>query len=154
MLKNKKIKYIMFTLLVFLSNTALVFADDKVQLANEYIMCGDNSIPAPIAPITRMVVLLLELAVPLLIIVLGSLDFLKAVVAADQDKIKKTQNQFFTRLKAGAIFFFVVLVVKFAVSLVADASEGQSISNCIDCLINDEAKCGPITTDSPFLSDK
>lgn len=146
--KNKLVKYLMFTFAIFLSNILIVNA-----AGNEYISCGDNSIPAPIAPITRTIVLMLEIILPLAIIIVGSLDFFKAVAAADQEKIKKNQNQFINRLKAGAIFFFVIVVVRFAVSIVADQTDQQSLTNCIDCLINDETKCGPITTDNPFIDD-
>lgn len=146
MKKNKLVRYLTFAFVIFLSNVLIVNAGE-----NEYISCGDNSIPAPIAPITRTIVLMLEIILPLAIIIVGSLDFFKAVAAADQEKIKKNQNQFISRLKAGAIFFFVIAVVRFAVSIVADQTDQQSLTNCIDCLINDETKCGPITTDNPFI---
>lgn len=149
MKKNKLFRYLAFTFVIFLSNILIVNASE-----NEYISCGDNSIPAPIAPITRTIVIMLEIILPLAIILVGSLDFFKAVAAADQEKIKKNQNQFLNRLKAGVIFFFVIVVVRFAVSIVADQTEEQSITNCIDCLINDETKCGPLTTDNPFLDDE
>lgn len=148
MKKNNVLKYLIFASLLFLANANVVSA------VNEYIVCGDNSIPAPVPPITRVIVLVLQIVLPLVIIIMGSVDFLKAVVAADQDKIKKTQNQFIKRLGAGAIFFFVIVVVKFAISLTADSSqEAQSIWKCVDCMIGDEASCGPVTTDNPFLND-
>lgn len=146
MKKNKITKTFLIALGVFFSNTLIANA-----AGNEYIACGSNSIPAPIAPIIRTIVLLLQIVLPLVIIVVGSLDFFKAVAAADQEKIKKNQNQFLSRLKAGAIFFFVVVVIKFAISIVADQTDNASISNCIDCLINDETKCGEITTNNPFI---
>lgn len=146
MKKNKIVKSFLIALGVFFSNALIVNAE-----GNEYIACGSNSIPAPLAPIVRTIVLLLQIVLPLAIIIIGSLDFFKAVIAADQEKIKKNQHQFLSRLKAGAIFFFVVVVIKFTISIVADQTDNESISNCIDCLINDETKCGEITTNNPFI---
>ena len=148
MRRNKILKYMLCALMLFMTNFNMVFA-----VGNEYIKCGDNSIPAPIPPITRVVVLLLQIALPLVIIIMGSLDFLKAVIAADQDKIKKNQAQFFNRLKAGGIFFFVVVFVRLAVSLVSDANnkENAGIMECLDCLINNEEACGEITENNPFI---
>lgn len=148
MRKNKVLKYMLCALMLFMTNFNMVFA-----IGNEYIKCGDNSIPAPIPPITRVIVLLLQIILPLAIIIMGSLDFLKAVIAADQDKIKKSQSQFFNRLKAGGIFFFVVVFVRFSVSLVSDNNkkENAGIMECLDCLINDESACGEVTENNPFI---
>ena len=82
---------------------------------------------------------------------MGSLDFLKATIAGDSDKMKKNQKQFVTRLIAGAITFFVFVVVKFVVSMVADANNSVSFTTCLDCLINDEGSCDTVPI-SPFES--
>jgi hypothetical protein len=83
---------------------------------------------------------------------MGSLDFLKATIAGDSDKMKKNQKQFVTRLIAGAITFFVFVVVKFVVSMVADTNNSVSFTTCLDCLINDEGSCDTVAT-SPFKSN-
>lgn len=146
MKKNKIIKYVAFAFMMFLANTLVAFAEQ-----NQYIECGDNSIPAGLAPVTRITVLMLQIILPIAIIIVGSLDFLKAVIAGDQEGVKKNEKQFLNRLKYGAIFFFVIVIIKFVVSFVADADEEKNISKCIDCMINDESSCGSVTTDNPFI---
>ena len=93
----------------------------------------------------------IAIIIPIGIIVMGSLDFLKATIAGDSDKMKKNQKQFVTRLIAGAITFFVFVVVKFVVSMVADTNNSVSFTTCLDCLINDEGSCDTVAT-SPFES--
>ena len=51
-------------------------------------------------------------------------------------EIKKGQNIFIKRLIAAAIVFFVVTIVNFLVSIVAKTSDAESISSCIDKIID------------------
>ena len=144
----KKIKYILFGIMTMLISMPTVFAEDYTQ----YIACGDSSIPAPIPAITRVIVLILQVLIPIIIIIMGSIDLMKAV-AADPEKIKNGQKQFFKRLTAAAIFFLVITITKFVVSIAADAGE-SSIADCVDCMISDAEKCGEITADGPFDTSK
>ena len=57
----------------------------------EWIICGKVAFPSFIAPITRTIVSLFQVVVPLIIIILGSLDYMKAVTASE-DKIKAHQK--------------------------------------------------------------
>ena len=62
-------------------------------------------------------------------------DLGKAVIAQKEDEIKKGQSTFIKRLIAAAFVFFVVVIVKLLVSLLADNS-GAGISGCIDEVLN------------------
>lgn len=164
-MKKSKLKYIVCAfLIVFMVGLVTTFVNITVVSAApstsenkeydeklEYLKCGDNYLPAPIAPVTRVSILLLQIFLPLAIILIGSMDFLKAVIAADQEKIKKNQHQFLNRLKAGLIFFFIITGFKFIVSLVADNSD--NVLDCVDCLISDKESCGEITKENPYLSN-
>lgn len=153
-MKNNKIKKILFyvftiCLTLFIGSNSVLAAGNT---ATTYIQCGSSTFPAPVATIIRTVILLLQIIIPIGIIVMGSLDFLKATIAGDSDKMKKNQKQFVTRLIAGAITFFVFVVVKFVVSMVADTNNSVSFTTCLDCLINDEGSCDTVAT-SPFKSN-
>lgn len=153
-MKRKSLEYIKSFFMMMsvgittvLLSMPLVYAAEKLQ----YLKCGDNFIPAPIAPITRVLTLLLQILLPLVIILVGNMDFLKAVIASDQEKIKKNQRQFFNRLKAALIFFLVITVFKFVIQLVADTKEdSDDFIKCVDCLISDESSCDETTDESPF----
>lgn len=150
-MKNNRIKkvfYYAFTICVmlFVGSNNVLAADTT---ATSYVQCGDNTFPAPVATIIRTVILLLQIVIPIGIVIMGSLDFLKATIAGDTDKMKKNQKQFVSRLIAGAIAFFVFVVVKFVVSMVADSNNSASFTSCLDCLINDEGSCDTVA-ESPF----
>ena len=108
----KKLK--IFLVIITLSISFSLFTDSKINLAgidgkNEFIYCGNVRVPAPIAPVLRTSVLLLQIIVPLGLIIIGSLDFAKAVTAFDEKDIKKHQAKFFKRLISGGLVFFVIV---------------------------------------------
>lgn len=96
--------------------------------------CGFD-IPDQLAEVISLIIMLIQYAVPLLLIVFGMLDLGKAVIASKEDEIKKGQQMFIKRLIAAVIVFFVVAVVKLVVSLAAGEEDKESIRNCIDGLV-------------------
>ena len=99
-------------------------------------------IPSQIAYIIALITKVIQVFVPILLIVWGMLDLGKAVMAQKEDEIKKGQNIFIKRLIAAAIVFFVVTIVNFLVSIVAKASDAESISGCIDKILDcDNPEC-------------
>jgi ABC-type uncharacterized transport system permease subunit len=149
---NKRIiSYIFLISIITFSGMSTVLADNNTT--TKYIQCGDNIFPQPLAPIIHSIILLLQIVIPVGIIVMGSLDFLKAAIAGDAEKMKKNQKQFVVRLTAGIITFFIFAIVKFAVSTFADnATSSTSITNCLDCLINNSGGCDEVPN-SPFDPD-
>jgi hypothetical protein len=109
-----------------------------------YIDCGGTSFPEEITILSRTVVIFLQVVTPIGLIILGSLDIMKAVTANNEGDIKKKQSKFVKRLAAAAIMFFVVSVVQLVVSISADNNEGKDFSKCLDCMINDNSSCGEV----------
>lgn len=132
-----KLSIILFGLYLLLNN-------NNYNLAGTYISCGGMRFPEPVTIITRIVVILLKIVAPLGLIVIGSIDFVKAVTANNEGDIKKKQSKFVKRLIAAAIMFFVVSVVQLVVSISADNNEGKDFSKCLDCMINDNSSCGEV----------
>lgn len=108
--------------------------DDKKSCGNGYI----EEIPSFVPKIIRIVYLCIQIAVPVVLVIFGSLDFLKAVSAQKEDEIKKGQQIFIKRLIYAALVFFVFVIVKILISAVADTT-GNSILKCAECFI--ESKC-------------
>ena len=50
---------------------------------------------------------------PVLVIILGILDFIKALASSDDDAMKKAQKRFITRLIAAALLFLLPLIVDY-----------------------------------------
>lgn len=81
------------------------------------------------------IILLIQIAVPVVLVIFGMLDLFKGITAQKEDEIKKGQQTFVKRLLAAALVFFVVLVVKLLIGFVA-GDDKASITNCANCFIN------------------
>lgn len=98
----------------------------------------DGQLPA----IVHTVILIIQIAIPIILIIFGMLDLGKAVMAQKEDEIKKGQQTFIKRLIAAAIVFFVIAIVKLLVNVIG--SNNEDISSCINCFVNGD--CGQSTT--------
>ncbi len=145
-MKKKLMFIILFMVGLVVISTENVFAAGVTS----YVSCGSTALPSEIAGIIRAVFLILQICVPVGIIVMGSLDFAKAVIASDADKIKKNQKKFINRLITGALVFFVFVIVKFAIRITDTTTGGYA--NCLNCLINSNEGCHT-ETESPFNPD-
>lgn len=106
------------------------------------VSCGNiTGIPEKIPELTSFAVTLIQIAIPVVLILLGTIDLFKGITANKEDEIKKGQQMFIKRLIYGAIIFFVVIAVKFVISIIADATTTENIVDCIDCFIDYES-CG------------
>lgn len=84
---------------------------------------------------------IIKFLVPLLIIIMGSIDFLKAVMAQQEDQIKKAQSSFLQKLIAGALVFFVAVIVGWVVKLISDLdTKGETTAGntatCLNLILN------------------
>ena len=128
----KKIIYCLsFALLFFFS---ISFA----EAANTYqkVLCGSDYIPYAIPQTVKIIYSILKIVTPIIIIVFGMIDFLKAVMAQKEDEMKKGQQTFVKRLIMGALVFLAFFFVEIIIGFVAPKEENQSMWNCVDCFIN------------------
>ena len=127
-MKNKKIIYIFLVMVLF-------FPILEISAATK-VSCGNvTDIPAKIPELTSFAMTLVQIAVPVILVVIGSLDLFKGMTAQKEDEIKKGQQIFIKRLITGAIIFFVVVIAKFFISVVADSSSANIIE-CMDCFLS------------------
>ena len=117
---------------------ALEISRNNFLILDSYqkIVCGDTYAPMIAAQITRTVYMILQIATPLIIILLGMIDLGKAVMAHKEDDIKKSQQTFVKRLLVGASVFLVFVLVKFVIGLVAPANDNTDMWNCVDCFVS------------------
>ena len=108
---------------------------------DELKSCGGgyiNEIPAAIPVVIGIVYKVILIAVPIVLVIIGSIDLLKGITSQKEDEIKKSRQIFIKRLIYAGVVFFVFVVVKFVISVVADTT-GNSIIECAECFI--EGKC-------------
>ena len=110
------------------------------------INCSGIEVPKKIAKLVSTFINIIKIAVPILIIIYGSLDFAKAVMAQKEDEIKKGQQTFVKRLIAAVLVFLVFFIVEIVIGLVAPKSdaENQNVFDCIECFIKGSAYCDSI----------
>lgn len=128
---KKNLIYILFSLsLIFLCL-------GNVSAAGSCISCGADTLPIPegIPNFISKLITLVQIMVPVVLIVVGMVKYLKVVTSGGDDKyIKETNASFIRSLVTGAAIFLVVAVVKFAFSLLG--SDGESTLGCVSCFIS------------------
>ena len=101
-------------------------------------LCDGILIPNQLFNFVATFIRLIKIAVPILLIIFGMIDFAKSVVAKDEDDVKKFRKQFISRLISAIIVFVIVFVVQFAVNLISSVEDttnedGQTISDIWSC---------------------
>ena len=79
---------------------------------------------------------LLKIATPVILIITGMLDMLKAVSAQKEDEIKKAQQKFVRRLLAGAIVFLVFVIVETVINTFVESTDAKGAMQCVNCFIH------------------
>lgn len=99
-----------------------------VQIAD---FCSDSKV---IWVFLGKIVNILQIAIPVIIVLLATIDLGKAVMAGEDKKIKEAQSMLIKRLIYGVAIFFVVTIVQVVFGLVADqgATTNGLCFKCID----------------------
>lgn len=104
------------------------------------VSCGNvTGIPRKIPELTSYSVTVIQIAVPVILVVMGSLDLFKGVTAQKEDEIKKMQQLFIKRLIVAGSIFFVIVIAKLLISVVAESSSAN-IVECVDCFLSNSCK--------------
>lgn len=103
-------------------------------LANYCTGVIDGGIPEGIGNVVHLIVVAIQIVVPILLIIWGMIDFAKAIIGQDEDKIKAGQRTFIKRLIAAVIVFLVVTIVQLAINLAASiGGEGNAANSAWQC---------------------
>ncbi len=101
--------------------------------------CGDPHIKSTMLFIGRLLYIA-KIAVPLILIIMGSIDFGKAVISSNQETMKKSATAFVTRIVAGIIIFVIPTVVNFIFDLIPVKT---GYTACRICILT-PSRCGSI----------
>lgn len=87
----------------------------------------------PIIRIVRDGVLpIFQWGIPIILIVLGTIDLGKAVIASKEEEIKKAQQMLIKRLIYAVAVFFVVTIVTLVFSLFSTTGEDSNLTDVAD----------------------
>lgn len=132
-MNKKNIKYIIFSL-TFFGFASFVYASTTT-----YMSCGNvKGIPYDIPSVVRIVINFIKLFVPIILILMGSIDFFKAVIG-DDNELSKAARRFATRCFTGVWVFFLVFLVQLLLKLIGFNSDG--IMECVTCFTSDGSYC-------------
>lgn len=128
----KKLLFIVILLCLFINI-------DVFAATTEVISCGNiKDIPAKIPEITRLAMNILKIVAPILIVIFGSIDFLKAITSQKESEISDGLNKFIKRLIMGMCVFITLAVVQLALSTFTN---NTSISGCVSCFLSTDNNC-------------
>jgi hypothetical protein len=88
------------------------FLDNATSAGSDVIKigaCDENTLF--VFQIARLVIRILQIAVPFALIIWGSLDFFKAVIAGDDKEMKQKRKPFIQRLIAAVIIIVLPIIV-------------------------------------------
>lgn len=109
--------------------------------------CGNNvKLPSFLPNIVSKLYILIQILVPVVLVILGTMDLLKGIAAGKEDEIRKAQQSFFKRLIAAVLVFFVFAAVKLTLSLVTKKS--KNLLDCVDCVIRNKCSGDKTTCSS------
>lgn len=105
---------------------------DLVQLLDT---CADLK---PIISLVKAVLGIIQFGIPIILILLGTIDLGKAVMSSDDKEVKAAQGRLIKRCIYAVAVFFVVLLVKLIMGLVSNSGvednqeDAMSWKNCWD----------------------
>lgn len=130
------------------------FDDTYGNLKTETKSCGKGmikDIPSTIPKVTRIVYIVMQVATPIILVLLGMIDLVKAITSGKEEDVKKSQGLFIKRLISAGAVFSVFVIVKLLVSLVAPDNDDSEkleenrkvnrIMSCVDCFLNGTDNC-------------
>lgn len=91
---------------------------------------GDKNDPDSLRYLIDEILMYPKILVPILLILLGVLDFGKAVIASKEDEMRKAQSTFIKRIIAAVAIFFVPLMVDIIMDLADIVWAGTGYSSC------------------------
>ena len=115
-----------------------LFTSINVNAAT-YVSCGKiRNLPYKVLELSNFVVDVMQVAVPIILVLMGTIDLVKAVASQKDDEIKKSQSVFIKRLIMGALVYFVFVIVKLLISVIGNT---DGIWGCVECFIDNASKC-------------
>lgn len=146
-MKKNKYVYIMLILV------ALIIFIPEITLAArlDYSSLCSNEGFKQAAKIIGYVIMIVKWIVPLLIMVLGMIDFGKAVVSNDEKAVNKATSSLIRRIVAGLVIFFIPTIVMAALNLVKvskgiEKNTDTNFGACTKCLFDPVNSCVTSTT--------
>ena len=113
-----------------------------LEISNEAManstLCDGILVPNQLFNIVSVLIKGIRIAVPVLLIIFGMMDFAKSVIAKKEEDVKKHQQAFVKRLISAVVVFLLIWVVQFVVNVISGVEDktndsGQTVSDIWSC---------------------
>lgn len=114
-----------------------------------YVACGESTdIPASLPVLSSNLINAVKIAVPIILIIMGMIDFFKATVASDEKAMNESKQKFIKRAIAAVVVFLVIAIVQLSFNFLSNYNDiGGNITSCMNCFLNNDCQAG-VTYDS------
>lgn len=130
---KKLIKYL--SLFIVLLTPSIAFADE-LQITPVDI-CSSNSGTLKVFQVVGYILYIIKILVPLIIIILGSIEFGKAAISKDEKSIMVAANSLINKFILGVLIFMVPTILDATLSLVSGTKEAKkNYETCTTCLLS------------------
>lgn len=99
-------------------------------MANGTGICDPNTGLLSVFGFIGNIITIIKIAIPIILILMGSIDLTKAVMASKDDEIKKAQTTLMKRAIVGVVIFFIPSIVSLLMSLLNQSTDTQ----CLKCI--------------------
>ena len=106
-----------------------MYLDFFVMLSNTSEVCDGLG---PVLGLIGWVILVIKIAVPIILIVMGMLNMATAVMEKKDDKIKDAQSNLIKKVIAAVIVFLIVTIVTLIFSTIMKQTDWQECAECIN----------------------
>ena len=96
-------------------------------------ICSQNGVKQ-VLHIAGYIVFAAKLLIPLLLIIMGTIDIVSALKDPEDKTMKDSISKFVKRIIAAVIIFFIPTIVNFGFSLIDDATDFSNFDECAKCL--------------------
>ena len=98
------------------------FLDDQIEITGLDV-CGESTLF--IFKVAHWIIRIIQIAVPFALIIWGSLDFFKAVIAGDEKEMKAKRKPFIQRLIAAVFILILPTIVNIILATFAKNTEAN-----------------------------
>ncbi len=117
----------------------LLFQIDQVYAvgfgSDTITACGFDYMPKRLPIYTSGLYNLLKILVPIILIILGMVDFTRSMMGRNDSEIEKNKKRFITRLIAAIVVFLILSTVQFVFKKI---DNNPKSTQCMNCLLNNE----------------
>ena len=109
----------------------------------EINICDPENTTLKAFQVIGYILFILKILIPILIIVLGMIDFGKSAISSDEKAMQKSAMSLVKRIIIGIAIFFVPLLVKIIFNMIGQFSSEmkKDYINCVNCLTSPYKNC-------------